>query len=111
MGWYAGERNGVPMVEHAGDGANFHANVVLVPDRGLGIVLLENEQNGLKPEPMSGIARGVTSLLLGAHVSPFLRTVVPQVTHQRGGSSSPSSRITRHGLPARFISTCVRCED
>ncbi|MCY0725531.1 hypothetical protein OVW19_27730, partial [Klebsiella pneumoniae] len=61
MGWYTGERNGVLTVEHAGDGVNFHANVVLVPDRHLGIVLLENAQNGLKPEPMSGIARGVTS--------------------------------------------------
>ena len=65
LGWYSGERNGVTTVEHAGDGVNFHANVVLIPDRGLGIVLLENAQNGLKPEPMSGIARGVTSLLLG----------------------------------------------
>jgi CubicO group peptidase (beta-lactamase class C family) len=64
LGWYSGQRNGVTTVEHAGDGVNFHANVVLIPERGLGIVLLENAQNGLKPELMSGIARGVTSLLL-----------------------------------------------
>jgi len=66
LGWYTGERNGVTTVEHAGDGVNFHANVVLAPERGLGIVLLENAQNGMKPEPMNGIARGVLSLLLGA---------------------------------------------
>jgi CubicO group peptidase (beta-lactamase class C family) len=65
LGWYSGQRNGVATVEHAGDGVNFHANVVLIRDRALGIVLLENAQNGLKPELMSGIARGVTSLLLG----------------------------------------------
>jgi CubicO group peptidase (beta-lactamase class C family) len=65
LGWYSGQRNGVTTVEHAGDGVNFHANVVLVPERALGIVLLENAQNGLKPELMSGIARGVTTLLLG----------------------------------------------
>jgi CubicO group peptidase (beta-lactamase class C family) len=65
LGWYSGQRNEVTTVEHAGDGVNFHANIVLIPERALGIVLLENAQNGLKPELMSGIARGVTSLLLG----------------------------------------------
>jgi CubicO group peptidase (beta-lactamase class C family) len=65
MGWYAGERNGVTTVEHAGDGVNFHANVVLVPERGLGLVLLENAENAYNASQMDGIARGVTSLLLG----------------------------------------------
>jgi CubicO group peptidase (beta-lactamase class C family) len=65
MGWFTGERDGVTTVEHSGDGVNFHANVVLVPDHGLGIVLLENAENVLKANQIDAISRGVTSLLLG----------------------------------------------
>ena len=65
LGWYSGARNGVATVEHSGDGVNFHANVVLLPDRGLGILLLENTENAYNASQMDGIARGVTSLLVG----------------------------------------------
>jgi CubicO group peptidase (beta-lactamase class C family) len=65
MGWFVGDANGVPTVQHGGDPASFHADLVLVPESKWGVVVLTNGQNGMNNARIDGIAAGVTSLLLG----------------------------------------------
>jgi hypothetical protein len=64
MGWFVGPTNGIPTVFHGGSTANFHANLVLVPAEGWGVVVLMNGENGLQGAEIASIADGVTSLLV-----------------------------------------------
>jgi CubicO group peptidase (beta-lactamase class C family) len=69
MGWEVSQLHGVSTVSHDGSDFGSHANVHLVPDRGWGVVLMENAENA--PDEFFGshrmtlIARGVTDMLLG----------------------------------------------
>jgi CubicO group peptidase (beta-lactamase class C family) len=66
MGWYIAPTNGVPTVRHVGETANFHANLVLVPEGRWGIVLLMNSDSAfLGRSRIEEMATGVTSLLVG----------------------------------------------
>jgi hypothetical protein len=65
MGWFVGEKNGIKMMRHGGDVANFHANMVLIPDGKWGLVLLENAENYMASENADKIADGVAALLVG----------------------------------------------
>ncbi|MGH3147544.1 MAG: serine hydrolase domain-containing protein, partial [Rubrobacter sp.] len=79
MGWMVQEVNGVSTVWHNGSTQDFHANVILAPERGWGIVLLTNGDNLLQMQRIDGIAAGVMSLLVGDRPPPapfeLLRTV------------------------------------
>jgi hypothetical protein len=72
MGWFVSPINGIPTVSHGGDTANFHADLVLVPEGKWGIVLLMNGNNGLRPARIAAIHAGVTSLLVGKEPPPFV---------------------------------------
>jgi hypothetical protein len=74
MGWFVGSTNGVKTVTHGGDLANFHADMVLVPDTQWGIVLLMNGNNGLNPAPIANITVGVTDRLFGQSILPLAHT-------------------------------------
>lgn len=66
MGWYVAPTNGVPTVRHVGETANFHANLVLVPEDAWGIVLLMNGDSAfLGRSRIEEMVTGVTSLLVG----------------------------------------------
>lgn len=65
MGWFVREKDGLMTVSHAGSTPNFHTNLVLIPEGEWGIVLLMNAENGLRPERISGMAQGVTGLIVG----------------------------------------------
>ena len=66
MGWYIAPTNGVPTVRHVGETANFHANLVLVPEGRWGIVLLMNADSAfLGRSRIEEMITGVTSLLVG----------------------------------------------
>jgi CubicO group peptidase (beta-lactamase class C family) len=71
MGWFSGNRNGVAMVAHPGDTADFHADVILMPESRSGIVMLMNSNDRVAGERMRGIAYGVTSLLQGQQPAPI----------------------------------------
>ena len=58
------------MVRHSGDTGDFHANMILVPESGWGVVVLMNGSNHLRLAGMDGIANGVVSLLLGHQPPP-----------------------------------------
>jgi CubicO group peptidase (beta-lactamase class C family) len=72
MGWFVRETEGVRMVTHSGVAPNFHAELVLVPEGKWGIVLLMNGENNLQPARISGMASGVTGLLVGKELPAFV---------------------------------------
>ncbi len=66
MGWFKGEIAGIPVYQHGGDLADFHADMILMPEQGYGIVLLYAMNN--IPAQMSAIpatAAGIVSRLAG----------------------------------------------
>jgi CubicO group peptidase (beta-lactamase class C family) len=79
MGWFVGPINGIPAIHHQGETFNFHANMVLVPQSRIGVVVLMNAQNSLDlffADRMGTIAEGVTSLLEGREPSPPPSSIV-----------------------------------
>jgi CubicO group peptidase (beta-lactamase class C family) len=65
MGWYVERPNGVSLLWHPGNAPNFHADLMLAPQDGWGVVVLANGHNSLAPDRETGIARGVLGLLVG----------------------------------------------
>jgi hypothetical protein len=69
MGWEVGQVHGTTTISHDGSGFDSHANVVLLPDRGWGVVVMENGENSpdefFGSRRMTGIAYGVAGLLIG----------------------------------------------
>jgi hypothetical protein len=70
MGWVDTELSGVPIVRHNGDTGNFHANMILAPGSGWGVVVLMNGSNHLELDGMNQIANGVMARLLGVEPPP-----------------------------------------
>jgi hypothetical protein len=73
MGWDVGQVHGVPTVSHDGSSFDSHANVVLIPDRQWGVVVMENGENSpdefFGSRRMTGIADGVAGMLIGEEPS------------------------------------------
>jgi CubicO group peptidase (beta-lactamase class C family) len=69
MGWDVGQIHGTTAISHDGSGFDSHANIVLIPDRGWGVVVLENGENSpdefFGSRRMTGIANGVAGMLIG----------------------------------------------
>jgi CubicO group peptidase (beta-lactamase class C family) len=69
MGWDVGAAHGLPTISHDGSGFDSHANVVLIPDRRWGVVVMENGENSpdefFGSRRMTGIANGVAGMLIG----------------------------------------------
>jgi CubicO group peptidase (beta-lactamase class C family) len=69
MGWDVSAAHGLPTISHDGSGFDSHANVVLVPDRQWGVVVMENGENSpdefFGSRRMTGIANGVAGMLIG----------------------------------------------
>jgi CubicO group peptidase (beta-lactamase class C family) len=73
MGWDVGSVHGVTTISHDGSGFDSHANVVLIPERGWGVVVMENGENSpdefFGSRRMTGIAYGVAEMLIGEDAS------------------------------------------
>jgi CubicO group peptidase (beta-lactamase class C family) len=71
MGWDVGQIHGTTAISHDGSGFDTHANVVLIPDRGWGVVVMENGENSpdefFGSRRMTGIAYGVAGMLIGEY--------------------------------------------
>jgi CubicO group peptidase (beta-lactamase class C family) len=69
MGWDVGSVHGISAISHDGSGFDSHANVVLIPDRQWGVVVMENGENSpdefFGSRRMTGIANGVAGMLIG----------------------------------------------
>jgi len=69
MSWFVGPINGIPAIHHQGETFNFHANMILLPDSQMGIVVLINGENSMDllfgTARIADISKGVASLLAG----------------------------------------------
>jgi CubicO group peptidase (beta-lactamase class C family) len=69
MGWFVGPINGIPAIHHPGETFNFDANMILLPDSQMGIVVLINGENSMDllfgAAHIADISKGVASLLVG----------------------------------------------
>ena len=69
MGWRVESLAGEQILRHGGEVSNFRADMLLVPGRGLGVVTLQNSNNGLVALlGLDQIAVNVVRLLLGLPV-------------------------------------------
>lgn len=66
MGWRMADMHGVKVVHHTGTLSGFQAHVVLVPDRQLGLVVLNNGSN-------SGARQAVVQTVLKHYLAPELQ--------------------------------------
>lgn len=65
MGWFAVESpGGTPLLLHGGDIPHFHSDVAVIPEAGLGVVVLMNVNGTTTPGVLSGVIDGVIALLL-----------------------------------------------
>lgn len=63
MGWFTGKtKNGEPVIWHGGDTPNFLSEVIILPERNLGIVMLVNSQTSRNAH---SVAVGIASLFMG----------------------------------------------
>lgn len=72
MGWVSEEINGIAMLTHAGDTANFHADMILLSESQWGVIVLTNANSALVGQVAAVgklgtwcITAGVASLLIG----------------------------------------------
>jgi CubicO group peptidase (beta-lactamase class C family) len=72
MGWLTEFIDGILMLSHCGDTANYHADMIIIPDSQWGVIVLMNANNALVGQVeavgklgMGRIAAGVASLLAG----------------------------------------------
>lgn len=64
-GWQIASLDGVPIITHGGEVANYRAEIIIVPERKLGVVVLANCNNGLVAQlGLDRIAPDVVRLLL-----------------------------------------------
>lgn len=76
MGWYVSAVNDVPAVWHDGDNANFSANLTMVPQEKLGIVVLANVNGAFVLVAPRQIAWGVHAILLGKQPTSYERPAI-----------------------------------
>jgi len=65
MGWYVMQMNTIPVLVHDGDTPSFHADMVLIPAKEWGIVLLVNTNTVLLGDGIRNLSAGVTNILMG----------------------------------------------
>jgi len=65
MGWLADSIGDAAILWHTGAVANYHCDMLLVPDRQLGIAILSNVNNILMEHQLSQTIMGIGALLLG----------------------------------------------
>ena len=65
MGWTVRKSTDLTQIYHGGDVSNFHANVMLLPDQQLGIVVLMNVNGTTNSAAINVPIEGVAEILLG----------------------------------------------
>jgi len=71
MGWVVGTMDEIPAVWHGGTDVSNLAMLILMPERGLGVVLLSNAGGFVQASQVDQMARGVVSLLNGKPPVPI----------------------------------------
>jgi hypothetical protein len=70
MGWQTGAIGGMPVVQHDGVLPTGYADMVLIPDHDLGIVVLANGVGRVALPRLGGIAAGVANVVVGRPAAP-----------------------------------------
>lgn len=65
MGWYVMEMNDIPVLAHDGDTPNFHADMIFISARKLGIILLVNTNTVLLGAGIRNLSADVANILMG----------------------------------------------
>jgi CubicO group peptidase (beta-lactamase class C family) len=82
MGWVIQGQPGLRKIWHNGDVSNFHANLLLLPDQRIGIVILINVGKAYNNAVYNIPIEGVAAILLGEHLTATTNppsTVIPQL--------------------------------
>jgi CubicO group peptidase (beta-lactamase class C family) len=67
MGWFVGQTGvGEPVIWHSGDTPNFLSEIIILPQRNLGVVMLVNSQTSRNAH---SVALGITGLLIGSELT------------------------------------------
>ncbi len=64
MGWFLFDVNGISILNHAGQVANYSTNITLIPSEKWGVALLTNIYPGVTGDSISQLYKGVISLLV-----------------------------------------------
>lgn len=70
MGWVVHNQAGSLKIDHNGDVSNFHANMLLLPDQNLGVVILMNVAGYNNAVALNVPIEGVAAILQGHGLSP-----------------------------------------
>jgi hypothetical protein len=65
MGWEVSTVEGLRVIQHGGDVANFHTNVILLPEQKMGIAVLVNTNSTLNGELINHLAWDAAHLVIG----------------------------------------------
>ena len=66
MGWFVGQTNdGEPVIWHSGDTPNFLSEMIILPNRNLGVVMLVNSQTSMNAH---SVALGIAGLFMGSEL-------------------------------------------
>ncbi len=82
MGWVIQGQPGATKIWHNGDVSNFHANLLLLPDQHIGIVILINVSKAYNNAAINLTIEGVAAILLGKDLTASInppRTVITQM--------------------------------
>jgi CubicO group peptidase (beta-lactamase class C family) len=82
MGWVIQGQPGATKIWHNGDVSNFHANLLLLPDQHIGIVILINVSKAYNNAALNLPIEGVAAILLGERLTTNTNppvTVIPQM--------------------------------
>lgn len=82
MGWVIQGQPGATAIWHNGDVSNFHANLLLLPDQHIGIVILINVSKAYNNAAINIPIEGVAAILLGESLTASTNppvTVIPQM--------------------------------
>lgn len=82
MGWVIQGQPGSRKIWHNGDVSNFHANLLLLPDQRIGIVILINVSSAYNGAALNIPIEGVAALLRGESLTTSINppvTIIPQL--------------------------------
>jgi len=82
MGWVIQGQPGATEIWHNGDVSNFHANLLLLPDQHIGIVILVNVSSAYNGAALNIPIEGVAAILRGERLTASTNppvTIIPQL--------------------------------
>lgn len=81
MGWVIQNQSGLTKIWHNGDVSNFHANMMLLPDQHIGIVVLINIGEFYNNAAINIPIEGVADILLGKELSASTNPPLTLIPH------------------------------